>query len=244
MSDAIDICLSSLSNSLEAMELISHNIANANVAGYKRSQPLMHSNTGNFEAHLSLENPSFNASVAPQITQKIDFTQGSLSVTENPLHVGIEGNVLFVVEGPGGPAYSRLGEFQIDKQGRLMLGGQFPVLGQAGEIVLNTQSPKITPTGEIFDQDEYVDSFRLAVIEDASQLEKMGAALYQSDTPLKEQVDQVFNLRQGYVESSNLVQADEVISMMKINRQVEMTQRILRGYDEMVGEAISTIAEF
>ncbi len=239
MSDAIDICLTSLSNSLEAMGIISHNIANANVSGYKRSQPLLHSTSAGFESLLAL-----NASVAPEITSKVDFSQGSLKVTDNPLHVGIEGNVFFVIDGPEGTAYSRASEFQVDSQGRLLLGGRYPVLGQAGEIFLNTQSPKITPKGEIYDQEKYVDSFRLATIEDVNQLEKIGEGLYKSHAPLQEQINQAFNLRQGYVESSNLVQADEVVLMMKINRQVEMTQRILRGYDEMLNEAVSTIAEF
>jgi flagellar basal body rod protein FlgG len=38
--------------------------------------------------------------------------------------------------------------------------------------------------------------------------------------------------------------ADEMLSMMSVLRHFETTARVIKGYDEMLGTAISTIAEF
>jgi flagellar hook protein FlgE len=46
------------------------------------------------------------------------FTQGNISVTNNPLDIAINGGGFFQVDdGQGGTQYSRNGQFQLDKNG-------------------------------------------------------------------------------------------------------------------------------
>jgi flagellar basal-body rod protein FlgF len=244
MSDAIDISAINLSNSLKAMELIGQNIANVNVAGYKRERPLTAVDAGGFGDALSKATALSVGDTMPRLRSFTDHSQGSLAHTEDPFNVGIEGQGLFVVQTPNGTAYSRAGNFSTDAHGRLLLNGQYPLLSDHGEIVLTTQTPKITQSGEIYDGENFVAKIRLGFPVESDALIKTGETLYQSETPLAEISSEPYSLRQGYLESSNIQQVDEMVMMMKINRQVEMTQRVIRGYDDMLGAAISTIADF
>jgi flagellar basal-body rod protein FlgF len=244
MSDAIDISEINLINSLRAMELIGQNIANANVAGYKRERLVLDMGAGDFDKALAGAAATTVEDEVPRLRSFTDFKQGSLAATGGILDIGIEGDGLFVVQTPTGIAYSRAGNLSTDEHGRLLLNGRYPVLGENGEITLTTQTPKITQSGEIYDGEDFITRIKLGFPEENDVLVKIGETLYQSANPLSDSSTEPYSLRQGYLESSNIQQVDEMVSMMKINRQVEMTQRVIRGYDEMVGEAISTIAEF
>src|SRR5688572_30459637 len=126
MAKVIDIGETGLVNSLKAMDLISHNIANVNVAGYKRERPVV--SAADFGAALdSLGSPAVKYG-KPDLISVTDHAQGSLARTANALDLAIEGAGLFVVETPGGIAYSRAGNFTLDEQGRLLLGGEYPLL--------------------------------------------------------------------------------------------------------------------
>ena len=51
-------------------------------------------------------------------------------------------------------------------------------------------------------------------------------------------------LRQGFVESSNVDAMTEMVGMMTALRHLEMSQRVVKGFDEIIGSAIQTIGEF
>lgn len=51
-------------------------------------------------------------------------------------------------------------------------------------------------------------------------------------------------VRQGHLEASNVDAMKEMVHMIETTRHFEMSQKVITGYDEMIGEAISTIAEF
>lgn len=242
MSDAIDFGEINLMNSLKAMEVIGQNIANANVAGYKRERVVV-GGMGSFaDALVNATNDL--SSDTPKLHSFTDHAQGALARSGNLLHVGIEGPGFFVVQTQQGVAYSRAGNLSTDAHGRLLLNNQYPLLGDQGEIILTTQTPKITQSGEIYDGENLIAKIRMGFPNNTDNLIKAGETLFISDIPLEETSAEPYSLRQGYLESSNIQQVDEMVMMMKINRQVEMTQRIIRGYDDMLGVAISTIPDF
>ncbi len=245
MSNAIDISEVSLKNQLRAIEIIGHNIANANVAGYKRDRLVLNNSEGlNFERALLQANEVIGTQNLPVFQQSLDLRQGSLEKTGSPLNFAIEGDGLFVVQTPQGVAYSRAGNMGLDSSGRLLLNMKYPVLSDAGEVLMMSGAPKVNQNGEIYEGDKYIGKLRVAFFDENSDLQKMGESILVSREPLEELTEDLVSIRQGFLESSNIQQVDEVVQMMKINRQVEMTQRIIRGYDEMLSEAVSTIAEF
>ena len=49
-------------------------------------------------------------------------------------------------------------------------------------------------------------------------------------------------LRQGFLEQANVTTSDEMISMMAAIRQAESGSRLVRTYDQLIGQAITTFS--
>src|SRR6185437_11800641 len=108
---------------------IANNLANANTAGYKARR-------AQFQDLLyqSMVQPGTAASQQTTVptglqlglgtraaSNEIIFTQGNFSETDNPLDLVIQGNGFFQVRLPNGElAYTRDGEFQLDKNGSIV----------------------------------------------------------------------------------------------------------------------------
>lgn len=107
--------LSGLNSSSKALDTIGNNIANSNTVGYKNGSAQF---ADVFAASLSGAGAApvgLGAKVGAIVQQ---FTQGNISVTNNPLDTAINGGGFFQMDdGSGGTVYSRNGQFQLDKNG-------------------------------------------------------------------------------------------------------------------------------
>ena len=54
--------------------------------------------------------------------------------------------------------------------------------------------------------------------------------------------DTEFEIRQGMLESSNVVLSDEMVALMANVRQAEGAAQLVRAYDQLIGQAITTFA--
>ncbi|MDP2823743.1 MAG: flagellar hook protein FlgE [Sulfuritalea sp.] len=107
--------LSGLNTSSKALDTIGNNIANSGTVGFKAGSTQF---ADVFAASLSGAGAApigLGARVSTVVQQ---FTQGNISVTNNPLDIAINGGGFFQVDdGSGGTLYSRNGQFQLDKDG-------------------------------------------------------------------------------------------------------------------------------
>lgn len=132
--------LSGLNVSSKNLDVIGNNIANASTVGFKGSQAQF---ADVYAASLSgagansIGIGSKLAAVAQQ------FTQGNISVTNNPLDVAINGNGLFRMSNNGAISYTRNGQFQLNKEGF--------IVGNTGLHVTGYQVKSGTLTGELGD---------------------------------------------------------------------------------------------
>ena len=110
--------LSGLNVSSQNLDVIGHNIANANTTGMKSSRAefaqLYASSLGN--------SGGINSGIGVEVqTVSQQFTQGNISITGNSLDVAINGNGFFQVGLPNGTtAYSRDGAFKLNKDGEII----------------------------------------------------------------------------------------------------------------------------
>ena len=109
--------LSGLNTSSKTLDVVGNNIANASTVGFKQSQAqfadvFAASLTGASSSNIGLG--SKLATVAQQ------FSQGNISVTNNPLDVAINGGGFFIVSNAGALHYSRNGQFQVDANGYMV----------------------------------------------------------------------------------------------------------------------------
>jgi flagellar hook protein FlgE len=143
--------LSGLNTTSRSLEVIGNNIANANTYGAKGSRAefadmyaaaLNGAGTNQIGIGVSL------ASVSQQ------FTQGSITATENPMDLAINGNGFFQLQDTSGSiAYSRNGQFKVDKSGYIVNNDGMKLMGymadRNGVIQPGAAVPLTLPTAGI-----------------------------------------------------------------------------------------------
>jgi flagellar basal-body rod protein FlgF len=235
MSDAIASLSDALRNDAEALRAIGNNVANLETVAYRREISV---------AHPTFEQASDDARAAlgRTITMQsvIDQRPGTLKSTGEPLHLALEGPGFFVVETPQGEALTRRGDFRLDSDGRLVTRDGQPVLGTQGEIHV-TGTPAIAPDGTVRVAGATVAELRIAQVGAETQLTPIGADLY-SAAQLPD-ADSAARVRQGFLETSNVESVQEMVRLIETMRHFETVQRFVRGYDDMVGKAITELGK-
>ena len=149
--------LSGLSSSSQALDVISHNVANANTTGFKASQTVfadVYSATLGADPYKQVGSGSRVAAI------RQNFSQGSITETGNSLDMAINGDGFFMVKRPvlgdNQMYYTRAGEFQLDKDGYVTTATGYQLLGYPGtagagdavpiKVPYDTGTPRETST--------------------------------------------------------------------------------------------------
>ena len=141
--------LSGLNASAKNLDVIGHNIANANTTGFKASRTEFAAMVASAIGSASGKNSGIGVEVAA-ISQQ--FNQGNLTVTGNSLDVAINGNGFFMLQMPDGSrAYTRAGDFKLDTVGNVVTnsGGRvmgYPTDPTTGVRTSSTAVPLTFPT--------------------------------------------------------------------------------------------------
>lgn len=112
--------LSGLNGAAKSLDTIGNNVANASTVGFKQSQAQfadMYANSMNRSG-----NSPVGIGVAVANVQQA-FTQGTVTTTNNPLDIAINGDGFFRMQGSltdASPLYGRNGQFQLDKDGYII----------------------------------------------------------------------------------------------------------------------------
>ena len=110
--------LSGLNASSKALDVISNNVANATNVGFKLSGTQF---TDVYAAALNGASAGLQIGIGTQIGQVSQvFNQGNITPTNNPLDVAINGAGFFRMDNGGSVAYTRNGQFQVDKNGYIV----------------------------------------------------------------------------------------------------------------------------
>jgi flagellar hook protein FlgE len=145
---AFQQALAGLNSSSKSLDVIGNNIANANTVGNKVARAefgamVAGGNTGNSgtSAGLGVEVSS--------VTQQ--FSQGNISITGNNLDIAINGDGFFQMQlQDGTTAYSRDGQFQLDKNGFIVSNAGSKAMGFTTDIygvkTSSTPAPLLMPT--------------------------------------------------------------------------------------------------
>jgi flagellar hook protein FlgE len=140
--------LSGLNASSKNLEVIGNNVANANTVGAKESR----AEFGDMYAS-AISNTSVGIGVNLQaVTQQ--FTQGSITTTDNPLDLAINGNGFFEVQNASNQTlYTRNGQFQANKDGFITTNAGLKLVGypasKDGTIQPGAAVPLQLPTGGV-----------------------------------------------------------------------------------------------
>lgn len=238
----MDLLLSAVLGSMHAdmarLERVAMNIANAQTAGYKREV---------------LAAPPFAARVDARGTAMAVLTDaraGTLKATGQPLDLALTGPGWFEVATPQGPAYTRQGDFRLDAHGRMVTQQGHPVLGAGGEIVLLQAAPVIDASGRVFEsaaaagrQATPVAQLRVVRFAPGATSERLGEGLVLPQGEPVAAAEGEVDVRQGFLENSNVSPMHEMVRLLEAMRHLEAMQKVALGYDEMLGTSIRKLGE-
>jgi flagellar basal-body rod protein FlgG len=250
--------LYSAASGMNAQEMsidnIANNLANANTVGFKarrtQFQDLLYQNflqPGTAAGSQTTVPSGLQLGLGTRpAANTIIFTQGNFQQTENPLDVVIQGKGFFQIRRPSGDvAYTRAGNFQLDRDGNIVTGNgdaldpQITIPQQAIAVTIASDGTvSYTQPGQTAAQ--VAGQIQLASFTNPGGLNSIGNGLFlQTDASGDPAVgnpgsaEGLGTLQQGYVEASNVSVVEEFINMITSQRAYEAASKVVKAADEM-----------
>jgi flagellar basal-body rod protein FlgG len=247
MSGVLEITELGMINDMQRLNVISNNLANVSTPGFKREIPVSRSFDATIANQLEAAGVNVNSATADvaDMTSVVDQSTGSFKFTGNNFDIAIEGEGFFEVRSNNGVFYTRQGTLSMDAAGRLTTASGHILEGMGGDIRVTSNEPRIDKQGRIWENDTQVGQLKVVTFSDPRNLQKVGAGLYRAENMTGQALDDdAIRVRQGYLESSNVVMMNEMVQMMETMRHFETSQRLIKGYDELLDNAIRTLGDF
>lgn len=250
---------SSMNAQQQKLDSISNNLANTNTVGYKREdvnfQDLVYETLNRKGYPNSGNNPNepLTGSGVKATQWLRDNSQGSLRQTGAKTDLAIDGEGYFrVTLADGSKAYERAGSFNVDSVGDIV-----DKNGNRLDIDFTEEGVQLFNSGETFSQDNFdvKENGEVYLIKDnnleqsstlvgkinvysavgQNSLSSVGENLYVPNQGVQMTGTTSADIRQGFLEESNVDVAREMTDMIVTQRAFELGSRGLKTADEMWG---------
>jgi flagellar basal-body rod protein FlgF len=239
MDNLMTVAASLISHETRRIETAGQNLANVATPGYKRQIAFDDVLAAGRSGTVSLD----DVLTPPPTGIATDFSAGKLVHTGNPLDLSISGTGFFEVMTANGPAYTRLGAFQRDADGRLVTAQGWALQGAGGgDVVLRSNNWQIASDGTLIDDGTPAAVIRVATFADPKQLTRGADGLFHAANAQVVDSEQP-HIVQGFIESSNVAVGNDMMQMMEAMRRVESGQKLVHAYDDMVGTVLQRLGD-
>lgn len=232
MDQTIAVAASGLEAQMTRQDIIANNLANVNTTGFKRDRLILEGFQDRVAAHRQ-----GGVRVAGTVP---DFTAGSLSTTNDPLDLAINGEGFFKVETPRGVRLTQAGHFTRDAQGWLTTVEGDRVLGSNGPICLPDGPVEVGSDGMITVSGQPAGCLSVVTVSHPDQLIKEGAN--QWAVPAGEAVSPApGQVAQRMLESSNASPVMEMVALVDCQRAFQANLKVLQAEDDLLGRAATEL---
>jgi flagellar hook protein FlgE len=142
--------LSGLNAASHDLDIVGNNVANASTVGFKESRALFADVYANSLSGAGANAVGIGTKVA---SVQQEFTQGNITVTNNPLDIAINGGGFFRMSENGSITYTRNGQFHSDSNGFIVNADNLQLTGYtvdtAGNIIASSPVPLQLSTADI-----------------------------------------------------------------------------------------------
>jgi flagellar basal-body rod protein FlgG len=223
MIDSLGSIVEAFSAKVPHLDSLTNNIANVNTAGFKAEK-----------FYLKVSDAIRKQGVPYLPATRVDFSDGMIQQTGNPLDMAIQGEGFFAVRTKDGEAYTRKGNFTINSANELVTPEGNIVLGEGGPIVLTGDKIEINPNGEIKSSTGTIGKLRIVKFDNPGALTREGAGLFRDPEnkavlKIKEDPD----VKGGSIENSNVQVLKEMVEMIDVQRTVETYQKVIQTLSDL-----------
>lgn len=204
------------------LEVIANNLSNAGTSGFKKDSV-------HFKNFLD------------QATYS-QMTQGRVRQTDNPYDVALNGEGYFRVQTDQGILLTRAGSLARSQDGSLVTPEGWPILGKnGGPIRVETADLRIEKNGQVFDDDQQVDSLDIVKFPPNTALEKAHNGLFQIPEGVAPVPADGCSVQQGALEDANFDMVSEMTQMVEAMRVFESYQKTLQLHDQLDSQITSKL---
>jgi len=252
MENAVLIGLSRQVALSRELDVVANNIANINTTGFKADGSV-------FEEYLmptardeQFPGPDQRLSYVQDRATWLDFSQGPIQQTGNPLDVTVDSDAFFVVQTPRGERFTRNGALQLSATGELVTSEGYRVIGESGAITLQQGDHDISIAadgsirvreGANATTDSSRGKLRIVRFDAVQRLQKDGSSLFLAPAGVQPQPAPEARVAQGAIEKSNVRAVIEMTRMIEVTRGYTQIASLLQQQSDMRRSAIERLAE-
>ncbi len=232
-------------------DVIANNLANADTGGFKRSMALVEARRveaqvtrARGDAHPLLDNIGGGQLLAPTF---VDFTQGTIEQTGNPLDTAMSGEgFLAVNDADGQVRLTRAGALMVDHQGQLITAQGHQVLDRERKPIVLQGIPQreltIGSRGELRRGQELLANIGLFESSDPKSLRPVGENLLAlvGDARMVPARGQLIG---GALEQSNVDPATELTRLMETQRLLELNANMIKYQDSTLAKLVNEVGK-
>ncbi len=218
------------------MDQVSNNLANVDTNGFKKE------NVTFWEMLYTASDQRQRVGKAMKVIT--DHAQGTMELTGNPLDLAINDKGFFKVQTPRGIRYTRAGNFFRNDQNQLVTSNGHLVMGQGGEITIQGDEVCIDRYGSINVDGEEMGQLEVVTFADLDVLQKEGENNFRLvDEMAQELTPEFLEVRQGYLETSNVSTVVEMTAMIDLHRAYEAQQKSVHAIDSLNDKAVNSVGK-
>ncbi len=230
---------------------IANNLANVNTNGFKKAretfEDLIYQQYAVGSDNIQNQRP-VNLEVGTGtrvVAMQRDFSTGDLSYTGNQFDLAIGGRGFFqVMDANGKQRFTRAGRFQVNQNRELVTMNGLSLqpglfIPEDAERVIVNEDGTVQVNYANETTEATIGRIQLVEFMNPTGLRAVGGNLFQATPESGQQMfmdagDGFVNIQQGFIESSNVDIAEELINMVVAQRAFELNSKAIEASDEML----------
>ncbi|PIE03562.1 MAG: hypothetical protein CSA81_01460 [Acidobacteria bacterium] len=214
------------------LDITAQNIANANTAGYRGTNSFFYAYNDAMNAgHQNVLNSMANNQ--PILTGTfISSETGPIKHTGGAYDLALEGPGFFKLKTPFGTRYTRRGHFRLNAEGALTNEQGYYVLDNRNRRILLDETPlEVSQDGFLYQNG--IEKGQISVVEltNPENLVPEEDVLIASTDPNQVELPARARIARGFLESSNVNIAKEMVSLIRAQRAYEMNNDVIKTID-------------
>jgi flagellar basal body rod protein FlgG len=233
---------------LRQQEITANNMANAQTPGFKISRLVSRDTV---QTGRDVDNYMRQRELQSADEVHVDWSNGPLVQTGNPLDLALRGDGFLAISTPEGDRYLRTASLKTTDQGNLVDGTGSPVLDQSGQpIQLPSGKVAIGPDGQITVDGKPVATLKIVDFPKPYSLKQEGSGRWvpyaaNAGDPVPESKPASANtaVETGSLEGPNVNTVAEMVRMISQFRDYEADSKVLHSVDTTLDHAVNEVGK-